>query len=388
MDLCEWDAKGLLRAHGLPALPGRLVRFDGAPPAVPDRPLVAKAQVLSGGRGKAGLVRMVEPGDIGPARAIAAALEERGLPAAVMLEERADIAAELYLALAIDDVLGGPVLLFSCDGGVDVEAGGGVSRLPLPPGRPLRAHETVPFLRGAGAPTAALGRIAQCAADLHRLMVSEDCTLVEINPLAVTPHDRLIALDAKIVLDDSALHRHPADRFALSQSLADAALTADERRARDQGFAYVEMPGDVVLISAGAGLGMMCADLLADAGFRAATFFENAAGARGDTTEARLDLAWRRAEAPDIAAIVFYQVLSTRDLAPRVEALLSRLAASPPPKPFYFGLSASFVAERTMTAAEARRRIREAGYPAEEDPEALIALMAADRAAGRLAEAV
>jgi succinyl-CoA synthetase beta subunit len=386
MDLCEWDAKGLLRAHGLPVLPARLLRLDREAPPVPDRPVVAKAQVLSGGRGKAGLVRMVEAGDVQPLQAIGAALEARCLPAAVMLEDRAEIAAELYLALAIDDVLGGPVLLFSCEGGVDVEAGAVVSRLPLVPGRPLRAHETVAFLRGAGAPAGSLGRIAQFAADLHRLMVAEDCTLVEINPLAITPQGRPVALDAKIVLDDSALGRHEGDRFALSQILADAALTPDERAAREQGFSYVEMPGDVVLISAGAGLGMMCADLLADAGFRAATFFENAAGARGDTTEARLDLAWRRATAPDIAAIVFCQVLSTRDLAPRVEALLARLAASPPPKPFYFALSASFVAERTMTAAEARRRIREAGYPAEEDPETLIALMAADRASGRLPE--
>ncbi|ESR23002.1 ATP-grasp domain-containing protein [Lutibaculum baratangense] len=377
MDLCEWDAKSILRAHGLPVPHGRLVRLETEDPG--EAAGMVKAQLLSGGRGKAGLVR---PNVGNAAHEVGEAMRRMGVPPVVLLEEPVAVDTELYLACALDDLMGCPVLLFSAEGGVEVEAGRGVARLPVASGVPPGSHEILPFLRDAGAPPVILGRLSQLAADLCRVMAREDASLVEINPLAVTGEGRLVALDCKMTLDDSALWRHRGRRFDLSRDLADLALSPAEREARERGFQLVEMPGDVVLVSAGAGLGMLCADLLMDAGFRAGTFFENAAATRGDTTEARLDLAWRLAESSGIRAIMFYQALSTRDLAPRVEALLRRLKASPPRKPFYFGLSASFLAERTMTAAEARRLVEAAGFPAEEDAGALVERMARDRDAG------
>ena len=387
MDLCEWDAKSLLRAYGLPVPGSRLVdmaRDDAGHIAQTD---ICKAQTLFGGRGKAGLVRRAGTAPGETVGEIAAALSERGLPQVLMIEEATEFEAELYLSIVLDDLAACPVLMFSPRGGIDIEQNGNVAIHPLAPDGAVRAHDLVTFFAQAGAPRAAVGRLARLAADLARLFRNEDMTMVEINPLAVTGAGRLIALDCKATLDGSARYRHRDRTFALSRRLADARLSPTEREARDKGFVLVQSPGDVVLITAGAGLGMMVSDLLGDAGFRAATFFDNAAGAPGETAEERLDLAWRLAEADEISAIMFYQALSTRDLAPRVLGLLERLKSAPPPKPFYFGLSASFVAERTMTAKAAREAIAEAGYPAFEFPEEVVARMAADRDAGALRRA-
>ena len=388
MDLCEWDAKSLLRAYGLPVPKSRLFDLSEGKPGEISASDILKAQTLFGGRGKAGLVRRAGDTPMESLQEIGAALAERGLPQVLMIEEASEFEAEFYLSIVLDDVAGCPVIMFSSNGGVDIEENGDVKTFPLAADVSVRAQDLVPFFIGAGVPAKTIGRLCRVACDLVRVFRSEDATMVEINPLAATAEGRLIALDCKATLDDSAAFRHRDRNFALSQRLADAKLSDYEHEAREKNFILVQSPGDVVLVTAGAGLGMMVSDLLQDAGFKAATFFDNAAGAVGETAEARLDLAWRLAESDDIKAIMFYQALSTRDLAPRVLGLLERFKAAPPPKPFYFGLSASFVAEKTMTAKAAREAITAAGYPAFEFPEEVVARMAADRDAGKMGRAV
>lgn len=382
MDLCEWDAKSLLRAYNLPVPSACLVDREIDATVEIDPSDIIKAQTLFGGRGKAGLVRRAGDDPAATIDAIGKALAERGLPQVVMIETASVFETELYLSVVLDDLTGSPVLMFSAQGGVEIEDNGGVRSMTLPADAQVRAHMLVDFFVSAGAPTAAVTRLVRLAADVVRIFRNEDLTMIEINPLAVTAEGRLIALDCKATADDSARYRHRDRSFALSQRLADIKLSPAEREAREAGYVLIQSPGDVVLITAGAGLGMMVSDLLADAGFKAATFFDNAGGARGETADARLEMAWRLAEADEIKAIIFYQALSTRDLAPRVLGLLERLKAAPPPKPFYFGLSASFVAEKTMTAKAAREAIAAAGYPAFEFPEQVVERMAVDRDAG------
>jgi succinyl-CoA synthetase beta subunit len=387
MDLCEWDAKSLLRAYGLPVPHARLFEREVDAPGEIAATGIIKAQTLFGGRGKAGLVRLAGDDPEATVAIIGNALAERGLPQVMMIEQASAFVTELYLSVVLDDLAGTPVLMFSNRGGIDIEDNGNVHSLPLPVGSSVYAHELVDFFISAGAPTAAGARLARLAADLVRMFRHEDMTMIEINPLVVTGEGRLMALDCKATLDDSARYRHRDRPFDLSRRLADFKLSPDECRARDAGYVLVQSPGDVVLITAGAGLGMMVADLLADSGFKAATFFDNASGARGETAEARLEMAWKLAESDEIKAIMFYQALSTRDLAPRVMGLLERLKAAPPPKPFYFGLSASFVAEKTMSAIAAREAITAAGCPAFEFPEQVVERMAADRDAGTMRRA-
>jgi succinyl-CoA synthetase beta subunit len=382
--LCEADGKALLARHGIAVPRGRAL-YDGAVAGTMPADIVVKAQMLSGGRGRDGLVSVGAPDAATAARAIQARLVAQGHQPVVMVEERLDIAAEYYLALRIDDVAQCVELLFSPHGGIDVEqAAEPPCRMRLDPAARTIASALLPTLHAAGVQGVVLGRLARLAADLHRVMVAEDADLIEINPLAETRDGRLVALDAKVSLDDNALFRHQDRGFGLSERLHRGMQTAAENEAAASGCTCVEMDGDIVMVTAGAGLGMLTVDLLASAGFRAACFFDNAANARDDSTETRLRLAFDMAQRPQVRGILFYQMLATRDLRPRVEALVRLLQEAPPPKPFYFGLSASYTAERTMTAAAGRALVSECGYVAGETLEELVDHMQADSDAGRL----
>jgi succinyl-CoA synthetase beta subunit len=371
MLLCEADAKALLRDHGLAVPKGRVLGDDEAPP---DAAAVVKAQMLAGGRGKAGLVRLADAEGIAAAvTAVREGLAERGLPPILLIEEPLAIEAEFYLAVRVDGRTQSPCLLFSPAGGIAVEsAPDRLATQPLDPAEPVLPHRLIPFLRQAGAPAARLGALARLAADLARVFQAEEADLVEINPVAAVAGGRLVLADAKVSLDDNAAFRHRGRRFALSERIAAAERSPLEARADAAGFTLVEMPGDVALVTAGAGLGMMMVDLRADTGFRAAPFIDNAISNLGDTTEARLALAFDLAERPEIKAILFYVTLTSRSLKDRVEALLAFLDRAPPPKPLFIGLNASHVAEQEMTTAEARTLLTARGYEAASDPRELV----------------
>ena len=154
-------------------------------------------------------------------------------------------------------------------------------------------------------------------------------------------------------------------------------MTPLEREARDLGFHLVEIDGDVALVTAGAGLGMMMMDLLADHGLRAACFMDNLRGAPDETMSERLQIARKIAERPGVKAIVFQTVLASRSLAERVEALLAWLAAEPLPKPLFVGIAAGHAAARKMSAEEAVAKLGAAGIRAFTDPIALVRAAAA-----------
>ena len=160
-------------------------------------------------------------------------------------------------------------------------------------------------------------RLSRYAARLAEIARQEDLQLLEINPLALTTDGSLVACDAKIVRDEAADFRHEPGEFPLSRMLAERAMTALERSARDLGFQLVETPGDVVLVTSGAGLAMMMMDLLADHGLAAASFMDNLRGAPDETMIERLQIARALAERPNIKAIVFQTVIASRSLAER-----------------------------------------------------------------------
>jgi succinyl-CoA synthetase beta subunit len=168
------------------------------------------------------------------------------------------------------------------------------------------------------------------------------------------------------VRDDSALFRHASP--ALSAALEAAALTPLEQRSRDQGFQLVELPGGTVaMITAGAGLGMLMLDLLADAGCPAACFMDNANGGPAETMPERLALAFEIAARPEVKAVMFFTTLASRGLKARVEALAAALRANPPTKPFFAGIAAGHAALRGYSMEEARAALAEVGVAALHD---------------------
>ena len=373
MRLAEYDGKVLLRRHGLAVPRGILVQTgESLPEAAAEWPgFVLKAQVLEGGRGKRGLVRRFDkPADFRDARRlILPGLEDADT--LLLLEEAIPIAREIFAAVRIDGSAQRLELLLAPEGGENVESIAKLIRIPVEQDATATPEKIFASL-GKAFPVDLGARVARYAARLPEIARQEDLELLEINPLALTEKGALIACDAKIIRDAAADFRHDPAEFALSQKLAGKAMTKLEREAQTLGFQLVETDGDIVLVTSGAGLGMMMMDLIGDHGMRAASFMDNLRGAPDETMTERLKIARTMAMRPNIKAIVFQTTLASRSLAERVDALTDWLAAEPLPKPLFVGIAAGHAATRKMTAEQAIAKLQAHGVSAFTDPVALV----------------
>jgi succinyl-CoA synthetase beta subunit len=274
--LAEWRGKEVFRKYGVPLPRGKVARSAGEAEALAKSgevplPCVIKAQVLAGGRGKGGAVRFANtPEEAAAAASAILALEFKGEKVReVLLEEKLPIARELYVAFTLDRSKRLPILIASSKGGVEIEsvADSDIDRQTVHPFAGLTAFEqrrAADVLGLAGAPGKALGPLL---ASLWRAFMSEDAELVEINPLAVVG-DRLVALDAKVIIEDDAAFRHPEyadirdDRTPL------------EEIAREKEIAFVQLEGDIGVIANGAGLTMATLDVLKEFGGRPGVFLD------------------------------------------------------------------------------------------------------------------
>ncbi len=378
MRLAEVEGKALLRRHGLAVPRGLLVPAgDDVPGSAATWPgFFLKAQILEGSRGKRGLVRaFATAGEIRNARRlILVNLEDADTP--LLLEEAVPIAREIFVAVRVDGTRQRLEILIAPQGGENVEQSAKLTRIPVGNSAPVTAETIYPAI-GKLFPPDLAASLARYAARLPDIARQEDLDLLEINPLALTEDGSLIACDAKIVRDDSADFRHDPQEFPISRALTERAMTPLERSARDLGFQLVETPGDVVLITSGAGLAMMMMDLLADHGLRAASFMDNLRGAPDETMNERLQIARALAARPAIKAIVFQTVIASRSLAERIEALVAWIVAEPLPKPLFVGLGAGHAATRKMSADEAIAKLRALGVAAFTDPVTLVKAVAA-----------
>jgi succinyl-CoA synthetase beta subunit len=290
VDLLEYEGKRLFAEAGLPVLPGTTAADAPAARAAAAEiglPVVVKAQVAAGGRGKAGGVRLCRTLDeVETAATEILAMQIAGRPVVCLLVEKAcAIARELYVAIAASRAEHGAVLVFSAEGGVDIEEvartnAESIVRRPLDPllgpvdyqlRDVVRAAQLDPLaMTSDERPTA--DALADLIRGLWRLYHDRDAMLVEVNPLVVTAADDLVCLDSKVTIDDNALFRQP--RFAAAREEDEA-----EARARAVGMAYVSLDGDIGVIGNGAGLVMSTMDQIAAAGGSAANFCDIGGGA-------------------------------------------------------------------------------------------------------------
>lgn len=377
MRLAECDGKALLRRHGVAVPRGVLLLGGERPPQqTAEWPgFLLKTQSLEGGRDKIGLIRRFDRlSQFRDARRlILPALDDANAP--FLLEEAMPIAQEIFIAVRIDGTQQNLELLLAPEGGKNVEARAKLARIPISVTPPPTPDAIFPAI-AKFFPRDLAARLARYAIRLIDIATQEDLELLEINPLALTKDDRLVACDAKITRDDCADFRHDPQEFSVSRMLADQAMTKLERTAHDMGFQLVELAGDVVLVTSGAGLAMMMMDLLADYGLRAASFMDNLHGAPDETMTERLKIARALAVQPNIKAVVFQTVIASRSLAERVEALTAWISAEPLPKPLYVGIAAGHAATRDMTVEEAIEKLRAHGVEAFTNPVALVRAVA------------
>ena len=290
MDLMEYQGKELFRAHDVPTTP------RGEIAETPERaeelargfavPVMVKAQVLTGGRGKAGGVRYCADADA--AREAAEAilgLDIKGhTTTKVLVEPASDIAEEYYLSVLHDRVSKGYKVIASVEGGVDIEEVNRTSpervvKADLDPTKPFALDEARAILAQAAFPDDALAAAADLLVRLYGAFVASDATLLEINPLIRTGDDRVIALDSKVTIDSAALFRQP-DLAELAEGRSGHPL---EVAAAEKGLQYVKLDGDVGIMGNGAGLVMSTLDVVAQAGGRAANFLDAGGGASAES---------------------------------------------------------------------------------------------------------
>ncbi|CAN5297350.1 ADP-forming succinate--CoA ligase subunit beta [soil metagenome] len=360
MRLIEHDGKSILRKHGVALPAARLLEASDGPEALLDGACVLKAQTLDGGRGKRGLILMAKPDNGAEQLAeLRRRMADLKLEDLIMVEAATPPEKEFYLSVRIDGPGQCATLMLSAQGGMEVENGEPPVQIRIDPRHGVHPHELLPQLRETGFPENALAPVARFAVQLYRVFLAEDAELIEINPLGLTADGKLIALDCKMELDDSAAFRH-LDRAGLrSATIKRFDLTPLEEKAAAKRLAFVELGGNVAVLTSGAGLGMAVVDALRDKGLSAANFIDAPAGI---SLEAKIDTVFEMARAPHVEAIGIFILQTAQPLKRTVSRLLELLDQAPSPKPMAIGMVAAAGGERGMTLAEARAELNSRGY--------------------------
>jgi succinyl-CoA synthetase beta subunit len=295
MIVAENHAKCLLARYGLRTPPGRVACTAHEAVAIAHElggAGVVKALVPSGGRAKAGGVRLCSSLD-GVQSAALSMLDNDLLGhrvGSVLVEQVMPVAQEIYAGVVANAASGMVDLILSFAGGVEIEAASqqdssAVLHLGVEPGDLLPVHRVRRWLQQGNARAANVAGLAEVLVTLHRAAADLDARLLEVNPLAVLDGGSLVALDCKLEVDDNALPRQP-ELLALYQ----ASLSQRERRARELGVSFVPLEGHIGVITSGAGLGMATLDLLKRASMAAANFLDTGGGISEPLVKGSLEL--------------------------------------------------------------------------------------------------
>ncbi len=308
MRLHEYQSKQIFAQNGIPIPRGRVASAAATAKEIAEElggRVVIKAQVLVGGRGKAGGIRLARtPAEAEELATQILGMQIKGLPVRrVLVDEAAAITSELYLAVTNDRSARRPVMVASAEGGVEIEQVAHdtpekIVRVLVDPLLGLREYQAREIATRIGVPRDHWKTFVQIARGLYQAYAACDATLAEINPLVITDDQRLIALDGKMVLDDNALFRH--------QDLAELRDTDEEPpeevEARKYGLSYVAMDGDIGCMVNGAGLAMATMDIIKFSGGKPANFLDIGGGAGSDKVAAALRIILSD---PGVHAILF-----------------------------------------------------------------------------------
>lgn len=294
MKIHEYQAKQIFSRYGVPIPRGRVASSADEAKQIAEElggKVVVKSQVLVGGRGKAGGIRLAKnPSEAEELAAQILSMEIKGLPVRkVLVDEAANIETEIYLGITNDRTARRPVMMASSSGGVEIEEVARVApekiiKVHIDPLLGLRDYQARDIAAGIDLPRDYWKTFISIAHGLWKAYQDSDATLAEINPLVITSEMKLIALDGKMVIDDNALFRHPD--FAEMRDLdAEAPL---ETEARKYGLSYIKLEGDIGCLVNGAGLAMTTMDIIKLYGGEPANFLDIGGGASAEKVTAAL----------------------------------------------------------------------------------------------------
>jgi succinyl-CoA synthetase beta subunit len=355
VDLYEYQGKQYFARYGVPVSPGGVATTPDEAVALADAagyPVVVKAQVQVGGRGKAGGIKLA--GDatevLAHARAILGMDIKGHTVHRVWVEHASDIAREYYASFTLDRGAKAHLAMVSARGGVEIETvadedPGAIARLHIDPYAGFSSDQARTLVEQAGLDPEARPGAAQVLVDLYRCFVEGDADLVEVNPLILTPDGKVHALDAKVTLDDNAAFRHPE----WEQWAGTVEMDERERRARRLGLQYVGLDGYVGIIANGAGLAMSTCDVVNQVGGKPANFLDIGGGASAEVMANALEVISSDANVRSIFVNIFGGITRGEEVANGIVTALGRV-----------DLKIPMVIRLDGTNAEEGRRILEA----------------------------
>jgi succinyl-CoA synthetase beta subunit len=358
VDLYEYQGKELFRRFGIPTSEGRLALTPAEARVAAEElggPVVVKAQVLTGGRGKAGGVKLAE----GPDDAEQKAKQILGLDInghvvrKLWIESASEIAKEYYLSVTFDRGEKKVLSMLTTEGGIEIEQVAAetpekLSRLHVDPLEGYQPHQARRLIYGAGIDDAnEQKQLLDIIGKLYACFIGTDAMLCEINPLIVTPEGEVRALDSKFTVDDNALYKHPD----IAEMHDPESVPPEERAARKKGVTYVKLDGEVGILGNGAGLVMSTLDVITLAGGRPANFCDLGGGGDAQGVVDALEVISADPQVRSIFFNIFGGITRTDEVARGILAALERIGI---PHPIVVRLDGT-------NAEEGRRILAEAG---------------------------
>ncbi|HET9728364.1 MAG TPA: ADP-forming succinate--CoA ligase subunit beta [Acidimicrobiia bacterium] len=336
MDLFEYQGKQLFARYGIPVSPGEVATTVDEAVAAAERvgfPVVVKAQVQVGGRGKAGGIKLAsDEADVRTHATAILGMDIKGhVVKRVWIEHASDIAEEYYASFTLDRAAKQYLGMLSAQGGVDIEqvaesAPEAIARLHIDPVHGLSHDACQTWVDAAGLNPDANASTVEVLAELYEAYVDGDADLVEINPLIFTPTGQVHALDAKVSLDENASFRHPEwEEYAATQELDDR-----ERLAKEKGLNYIGLDGSVGIIGNGAGLVMSTLDVVNQVGGSAANFLDVGGGADAAVLTAAIEVINTDENVRAILVNIFGGITRCDEVANGIVTALERVQVKAP----------------------------------------------------------
>jgi len=341
MMILEHEAKALLRSVGVAVPNGTLIKPGTRAPRVREYPVAVKAQVRSGGRGKqGGIIRANNASQLkAAARKLFATVFGGEKPEVLLADPWLPIERELYLSVTIDGAAEGYVVLYSPDGGIDIEGGAPPARYAIGAPWKFRAHELRAVLEKVEKDFQLRERVIFLAQRLVETASARDCHTIEINPLARLKDGELMALDAKIVYDDWAHYRN-ADIHAQREGEL-RRVDKLQRASLAMGHMYVKLDGDIALISGGAGMTMGAMDMIKSYGGKPACFLD---ASPGPTSTRGYKPAFAMLDADPAVKVILVSVFGGGTHMNRVaRSMKENMAMRKSKKPVVFRLDGTYV---------------------------------------------